>query len=140
MTYVWTPGPQHGGLFKPLDQAEFDAMETWAQNHVQAAAGGPVHVDRNLWHPVCVAEIDRLLIERAGCVCGATFIPEDSTPDLRVYRRLGHEEINPLCPIHGSASREPSDDDIYNRVGVEGGIGYGPDDEPGSLGEHDWRL
>lgn len=101
MTYVWTPGPQYAGLFKPLDQAEFDAMETWAQNHVQEAAGGPVHVDRNLWHPVCVAEIDRLLIERDA---------------------------------------EPTDDAIYNRVGVEGGIGYGPDDEPGSLGEHDWRL
>lgn len=39
--------------------------------------------------------------------------------------------------------REPSDDEVYNRTwlggGVEGGIAYA-DDEPGSLGENDWRL
>jgi hypothetical protein len=35
---------------------------------------------------------------------------------------------------------EPTDDDIYNGSGVEGGIAYGPDDSPGSLGENDWRL
>jgi hypothetical protein len=36
---------------------------------------------------------------------------------------------------------EPTDDEIYNRVGVEGGIGYSlTDDSPGSLGENDWRL
>ena len=35
----------------------------------------------------------------------------------------------------------PTDDEIYNRVGVEGGIGYDTTaDEPGSLGENDWRL
>lgn len=35
----------------------------------------------------------------------------------------------------------PTDDEIYNRPGVEGGIGYDiGGDEPGSLGEHDWRL
>lgn len=34
----------------------------------------------------------------------------------------------------------PSDDDIYNRAGVEGGIAYDMDDAPGSLGENDWRL
>lgn len=35
----------------------------------------------------------------------------------------------------------PSDDEIYNRVGVEGGIGYDTTaDEPGSLGENDWRI
>ena len=40
----------------------------------------------------------------------------------------------------------PSDDEIYNRSfgshrGVEGGIAYDTsDDEPGSLGENDWRL
>lgn len=40
----------------------------------------------------------------------------------------------------------PSDDDIYNRVtgpftGVEGGIAYDTTaDQPGSLGENDWRL
>lgn len=37
--------------------------------------------------------------------------------------------------------REPTDDEIYNRPGVEGGIGYPLEaDEPGSLGENDWRL
>ncbi len=36
--------------------------------------------------------------------------------------------------------REPTDDEIYNRPGVEGGIVYDQFDEPGSLGEHDWRL
>lgn len=35
---------------------------------------------------------------------------------------------------------EPTDDEIYNRPGVEGGIGYDMFDEPGSLGENDWRL
>lgn len=35
--------------------------------------------------------------------------------------------------------REPTDDEIYNRPGVEGGIGY-THDAPGSLGENDWRL
>ena len=40
----------------------------------------------------------------------------------------------------------PTDDDIYNRsfgphTGVEGGIAYDTTaDEPGSLGENDWRL
>jgi hypothetical protein len=34
----------------------------------------------------------------------------------------------------------PTDDEIYNRVGVEGGIAYPLDDAPGSLGENDWRL
>ena len=35
----------------------------------------------------------------------------------------------------------PSDDEIYNRVGVEGGIAYDTTaDEPGSLGENDWRI
>jgi hypothetical protein len=35
---------------------------------------------------------------------------------------------------------EPTDDEIYNGPGREGGIVYDRDDEPGSLGEHDWRL
>jgi len=35
---------------------------------------------------------------------------------------------------------EPTDDEIYNRPGVEGGIAYAMDDAPGSLGENDWRL
>lgn len=36
---------------------------------------------------------------------------------------------------------EPTDDEIYNGVGVEGGIAYDTTaDEPGSLGENDWRL
>lgn len=34
----------------------------------------------------------------------------------------------------------PSDDEIYNGPGREGGIAFGPDNEPGSLGENDWRL
>ena len=35
----------------------------------------------------------------------------------------------------------PSDDEIYNRVGVEGGIAYDTTaDEPGSLGDNDWRI
>ena len=35
----------------------------------------------------------------------------------------------------------PTDDETYNRVGVEGGIAYDTTaDEPGSLGENDWRL
>ena len=35
----------------------------------------------------------------------------------------------------------PSDDEIYNRVGVEGGIAYDTTaDQPGSLGENDWQL
>ena len=33
----------------------------------------------------------------------------------------------------------PTDDEVYNRVGVEGAIAYA-DEAPGSLGEHDWRL
>lgn len=33
--------------------------------------------------------------------------------------------------------REPTDNEIANRYGVEGGIGYGP--EP-AYSEHDWRL
>lgn len=35
---------------------------------------------------------------------------------------------------------EPTDDEIYNGYGREGGIAYDPTDEPGSLGENDWRL
>lgn len=41
------------------------------------------------------------------------------------------------CPVHQHDG--PSDDEIYNRPGVEGGIVY-TDDEPGSLGENDGRL
>ena len=33
--------------------------------------------------------------------------------------------------------REPSDDELYNGFGMEGGIPYSP--EP-ALDEHDWRL
>ncbi len=36
--------------------------------------------------------------------------------------------------------REPTDFEIYNGYGREGGIAYAPDDQPGSLGENDWRL
>jgi len=46
-------------------------------------------------------------------------------------------EPDPSC---GQSDGEPSDDEIYNRAGVEGGIAYPLDDAPGSLGEHDWRL
>ena len=35
----------------------------------------------------------------------------------------------------------PTDDELYNRPGVEGGIAYAlSGDEPGSLGENDHRL
>jgi len=35
----------------------------------------------------------------------------------------------------------PTDDEQMNRYGVEGGIAYDTTaDEPGSLGENDWRL
>lgn len=35
----------------------------------------------------------------------------------------------------------PTDDQLANGYGVEGGIGYSVvNDEPGSLGENDWRL
>lgn len=44
-----------------------------------------------------------------------------------------------LCEECGAAAGEPTDDQIYNRTGVEGGIGY-TDDALGSLGENDWRL
>lgn len=40
----------------------------------------------------------------------------------------------------GGDDREPTDDEIYNGYGREGGISYDVYDEPGSLGEHDFRL
>lgn len=43
------------------------------------------------------------------------------------------------CSTYTPSAREPSDDEIYNRPGVEGGIPY-TNDEPGSLGENDFRL
>lgn len=50
-------------------------------------------------------------------------------------------EVGCECPCGCPRSRdEPTDDEIYNRPGVEGGIGYSLDDAPGSLGENDWRL
>lgn len=39
-----------------------------------------------------------------------------------------------------SGANEPTDEEIYNGLGREGGIGYPLDDRPGSLGENDWRL
>ncbi len=48
--------------------------------------------------------------------------------------------IEALAAADAALEREPTDDDIYNRPGVEGGIGYAPDDQPGSLGENDFRL
>jgi hypothetical protein len=40
-----------------------------------------------------------------------------------------------------TADGEPTEDEIYNGYGREGGIGYDTTyDEPGSLGEHDYRL
>jgi hypothetical protein len=42
------------------------------------------------------------------------------------------------CGARGDG--EPTDDEIYNGPGREGGISYGPDDSPGSLGENDYRL
>ena len=53
------------------------------------------------------------------------------------------DAVSPGTDGHGSqaASKndEPTDDDIYNGHGMEGGIAY-TTDEPGSLGENDWRL
>lgn len=43
-------------------------------------------------------------------------------------------------PINQDPVDEPTDEEIYNGFGVEGGIAYDPYDEPGSLGENDWRL
>lgn len=40
----------------------------------------------------------------------------------------------------GGRDGEPTDDDIYNGPGVEGGVVYDQFDGPGSLGENDWRL
>jgi hypothetical protein len=66
---------------------------------------------------------------------------------------MDHSQRNVFaCNIDESAGYsvkvpdEPTDDEIYNRVtgphtGVEGGIAYDTSmDEPGSLGENDWRL
>jgi len=48
------------------------------------------------------------------------------------------------CDVCNQKRRDedgPTDDETYNRVGVEGGIAYDTTaDEPGSLGENDWRL
>ena len=47
----------------------------------------------------------------------------------------------PIMPGHSlKVVPEPTDDEIYNRPGVEGGIAYATNDAPGSLGENDWRL
>ena len=68
--------------------------------------------------------------------CGKILDIEDSS---RVDHML-------LCPSCKGDEDGPSDDDIYNRsfsehTGVEGGIYYDTTaDEPGSLGENDWRL
>lgn len=42
--------------------------------------------------------------------------------------------------IAALTDREPTDDEIYNGPGREGGIGYDMFDGPGSLGENDYRL
>jgi hypothetical protein len=60
--------------------------------------------------------------------------------DDRVRSRLSSflDNLDLLEPIPDV--REPTDDEIYNGFGREGGISYDPYDEPGSLGENDWRL
>lgn len=57
--------------------------------------------------------------------------PQEAEP------RLSRDEFDELT----ETDREPTDNEIYNRPGVEGGIGYPLfGDVPGSLGENDWRL
>ncbi len=51
------------------------------------------------------------------------------------WRFGAHAECD--CKV---SEREPTDEDVYNGYGREGGIGYAPDDQPGSLGENDPRL
>ncbi len=48
--------------------------------------------------------------------------------------------IEALAAADAELEREPTDDDIANGYGREGGIAYAPDDQPGSLGENDPRL
>ena len=43
-------------------------------------------------------------------------------------------------PIARDDEDGPSDDEVSNRAGVEGGIAFDTSGGPGSLGEHDWRL
>lgn len=49
------------------------------------------------------------------------------------YATLRRGDVGPCAP-------EPTDDDLANGFGMEGGIPYATDDGPGSLGENDWRL
>lgn len=70
-------------------------------------------------------------------VCGQ----DDNCGDCNHYG-TPHYDPSPwdLYPDGDPNRGEPTDDDIYNGPGVEGGIVHGPDDEPGSRGEHDPRL
>jgi hypothetical protein len=57
--------------------------------------------------------------------------------------RMADEADRELSEEEEEARRQedgPTDDEIYNRPGVEGGIGFPMDDAPGSRGENDWRL
>lgn len=49
----------------------------------------------------------------------------------------GDFDPEPTCYMRAQYT-EPTDDEIYNRPGVEGGIGYPIGPEP--MHEHDWRL
>jgi hypothetical protein len=66
---------------------------------------------------------------------------QTDTPDAPPCPACGSTEpdCEPDCP-EVPRDREPTDDEIYNGPGREGGISYGPDDSPGSLGENDYRL
>jgi hypothetical protein len=61
--------------------------------------------------------------------------------DARAYSFVQLQELYGQWSDEREARDEPTDNEIYNRPGVEGGIGYSlADDSPGSLGENDWRL
>jgi len=60
-----------------------------------------------------------------------------TTPDCT----CGNQGICTVCVLADLEPREPTDDDLANGFGMEGGIAYDTtDNEPGSLGENDPRL
>lgn len=98
-------------------------MSAQIGNRVEITAGGP-HENIGLTGTIKSAN--------PGDTKWGWIIKLDDRDGVWFYRESEFEVI--------ATDSEPSDDEIYNGFGREGGIAYDPYDEPGSLGENDWRL
>lgn len=80
--------------------------------------------------------------DRGDVDCGCGWGDLCTWKEEQVQARIDAEQQE-AADAEAQVDREPTEDELANRSwyggGVEGGIPY-TTDEPGSLGENDWRL